>query len=693
MTFDKTTENLTASRALTVSRGIARDKALPRLLSCPVKYGLKAEKGDVIIGWGQKDNAEKARAFAKKHRLPYWRLEDGFLGYLSHPSLDKRRLSLIVDASGIYYDAHTPSDLENLLNEDGWITPDLLARAESAMARIRRWRLSKYNQSPMELPASLAEKLATYKGPKVLVVDQTFADQSITAGMASDAMFQNMLEDALAENPTSLVLVKIHPDVLLGTKKGHYDVERVRDRVLFVADDVAPQALMDEVDQIYVATSQMGLEGLIAGKKVTCYGLPFYAGWGLTHDKQLCEARIANRTLPELFAAAYMVYSRYADPYTGKQVGIERILDLLVAERQMDRPRATRTFAVGFSFWKRGFVPEFIGLGAGKIVFTTPCALADLDYAEGDAVVLWGRKHDTEAEKIPSHIPVWRMKDGFLRSVGLGSDLRRPSSLVLDRTGIYYDGTAPSDLETFFASYDFDKHDLARGAQLKAQVLASKVSKYNVGEKGGLDFAAKALGKPIFLVPGQVEADASIQYGSPTLKTNAALLEAVKEAHPDAYIIFKPHPDVASGNREGAVPSDVLGRCADEVVTDADIIDVLEAVDAVHTMTSLTGFEALMRDKAVTTYGMPFYAGWGLTEDRCEMPRRGKRLSLDALVYGLLCVYARYVDWPSGVSYSPEALVADIAANARSSKIAAGPFAPITRLGRKVKYLAHALLR
>ncbi len=680
-------------KALTSSRGIVGDEAMATLLGRPVRLGLSGDEGDVVVGWGQKDNTLKAKAYSKEKALEYWRLEDGFLGYLSHPALDKRRLSLIVDKTGIYYDAHTPSDLERMLNEDAWITPELIERAEDAMARIKRWRLSKYNQAPFDVSPELDETLNAYKGPKVLVVDQTYGDKSIVQGMADDTMFRQMLEDALEENPTALILVKVHPDVMLGTKKGHYDTERSIDRVKFVADDVAPQALMERVDQVYVVTSQMGLEGLIAGKKVSCYGLPFYAGWGLTHDKQLCEARIANRTLPELFAAAYMLYTRYADPFTGERVEIERILDLLVAERQIARPQAKRTFAVGFSLWKRGFVPEFFGSFAGETQFVKPKALEALEYAEGDMVVLWGRKHDVEALAIPEKIPVWRMEDGFLRSVGLGSDLRRPSSLVLDRAGIYYDGTAASDLESFLASHEFDRHDLARGRALKEQILASKVSKYNVGEKGGLDFRAKAAGKEIILVPGQVEADASIQYGSPNLKTNGALLEAVKADKPDAYIIFKPHPDVASGNREGAVSGEVINRCASETITDADIIDVLEAVDSVHTMTSLTGFEALMRGKPVTTYGMPFYAGWGLTEDKCDMPRRGRKLELDGLIYGLLCVYARYVDWPAAVSYSPEALVADIAASAKGSKIAGGPFAPVTRFGRKMKYLAHALLR
>lgn len=686
-------------RALTSSPGIKGDKLMEALLGRPVRRALSgAREGDVVVGWGQKENTEAARAFAKKNDLEYWRLEDGFLGYLKHPAVDGRRLSIVVDKSGIYYDAHTPSDLERLLNRDDWITPDLLQRARSAMERIRRWGLTKYNHAPLAISTELSEKLAAYKGPKVLVVDQTFGDKSIEHGMASDSMFKDMLTTALEENPTALVLVKIHPDVLAGTKKGHFDIERVEDRVLFVAEPASPQVLMREVDHVYVVTSQMGLEGLIAGKKVTCFGLPFYAGWGLTHDRQLCEARIANRTLEELFAAAFILYSRYVDPFTAEQVEIEHILDLLVAERQIERPRGGRALAVGFSLWKRGFIPEFVGIGPKNTKFITPCMLADFEYHEDDIVVLWGRNHDEEAKAIPEHIPIWRMEDGFLRSVGLGSDLRRPSSLVLDRTGIYYDGGHASDLEGFLKSHAFDDHDLARGRKLMAKILDARVSKYNVGAMGHLDFRARAVGdKTIILVPGQVEADASLHFGSPLVRTNAALIEAVRAANPDAYIVYKPHPDVVSGNREGAVPADIIDSCVNEMIKDADIIDCLDAVDAVHTMTSLTGFEALMRGLPVVTYGMPFYAGWGLSADRMAdqlNERRGRTLPLEALVYALLCVYARYVKWPGGTSYSPEALVKDIATAARGGSVTqAGPFAPVLKFGRKAAYVVEALMR
>ena len=685
-------------KAVTTSRGIARDGAVSILLDCPVAHGLNTKEGDVVLGWGEKENTEKARAYAHKSRLEYWRLEDGFIGYLSHPAIDNRRLSLIVDKSGVYYDAHGSSDLEKLLNRDDWITEELTTRAHEAMARIVRWRISKYNQSACNLSDGLAAQLSAFKGPKVLVVDQTFGDKSIAHGMASDGMFKDMLKAALEENPTSLVIVKVHPDVLIGTKQGHFDVReeatRDSDRVLFVAEDCNPYALLEKVDHVYVVTSQLGFEGLLAGKKVTCFGVPFYAGWGLTHDKQLCENRIANRTMEELFAAAFIVYTRYINPFSQQRVSLENILDILVAERQMERPTGKRVIAAGFSLWKRGFLPEFFGPAFAKTIFITPCSLEAYDYQPGDIVVVWGRSHDDEAALVPDNVPVWRMEDGFLRSVGLGSDLRRPSSLVMDHSGIYYDGGAASDLENFLNKHDFDESDLMRGAQLKQQALASRVSKYNVGSPGELNFRDRAIGKPVLLVPGQVEGDASLQFGSPQISKNTDLLQAVRAAEPDAFIVYKPHPDVVSGNRQGAVSDAVLAACANETVVDADIIDCLDAVDGVHTMTSLTGFEALMRGVAVTTYGQPFYAGWGLTTDRLSTERRTAKLSLDALVYGVLCVYARYVAWPEGKSCGPEELVQQISQASESRPLARrGPIGAIERWGRKAAYLAEALRR
>ena len=78
--------------------------------------------------------------------------------------------------------------------------------------------------------------------------------------------------------------------------------------------------------------------------------------------------------------------------------------------------------------------------------------------------------------------------------------------------------------------------------------------------------------------------------------------------------------------------------------TDLGIISCIEASDSVHTMTSLSGFDALLRGKRVVVFGRPFYAGWGLTEDRLSVPRRARRLTLDELVTGTLLRYPLYWD-------------------------------------------------
>ncbi|UTW56235.1 capsular polysaccharide biosynthesis protein [Kordiimonas sp. SCSIO 12610] len=698
--------------ARTVSNGILKGNGIEAFLGMPVRLGFKgAGNDDLIVGWGMKENTLKAREFASENKLPYLHLEDGFLGYMNHPVIDARRMSMVGDRRGIYYDATGPSDIEAMLSRGGWMTPELKSRAHFIIESLRKYRISKYNHAGFDLPSALKATLNADARSKVLVVDQTFGDKSIELGLADAGSFQKMLDAALEDHPDSLILIKTHPDVILGKKKGHLNPRdkafKSNERILFVGDDCNPQALMQAVDHVYVVTSQMGLEGLVAGKPITCFGMPFYAGWGLTKDKILCLRRKRKITLEELVAAAFIKYARYVDPFTGKRVEVEDILDHLIAEKAVARPQAKRVLAVGFSLWKRGFIPKFLGAGVRSVKFIGPSALKEFAFKPGDTVVLWGRKHDAEAAGIPETVPVWRMEDGFLRSVGLGSDLRRPSSLVLDRAGIYYDGSAASDLEQFLSAHDFSERELLRGRGLTNALLETRLSKYNVGERGVLDFRAKAGGKHIILVPGQVEGDASLKFGSPDVYTNAALIKAAygKAANDHktqgAYIIYKPHPDVVSGNREGAVPDKVLDICVDEVVTDADIIDCLDAVDSVHTMTSLTGFEALLRGVPVITYGMPFYAGWGLTDDVCEDARfkraRGKAVPLSGLVYALLCVYARYVDWDRrGAQTSAEALVAIIAREAKARANGGierrGMFAFLGRWTRKAKYLLEGIL-
>jgi capsular polysaccharide export protein len=92
----------------------------------------------------------------------------------------------------------------------------------------------------------------------------------------------------------------------------------------------------------------------------------------------------------------------------------------------------------------------------------------------------------------------------------------------------------------------------------------------------------------------------------------------------------------------------------EEVVTDVSMAALLDVVDEVHVLTSLSGFEALLRGKPVTCHGQPFYSGWGLTRDRIPTARRHRQLRLDELVAGALIEYPLYLSRDGSSLVTPE---------------------------------------
>ena len=188
------------------------------------------------------------------------------------------------------------------------------------------------------------------------------------------------------------------------------------------------------------------------------------------------------------------------------------------------------------------------------------------------------------------------------------------------------------------------------------------------------------------LVPGQVEDDRAVQSGGCGLALNRDLLSRVRAAAPDAYIIYKPHPDVLAGHRRGEIAERDCLDLADEIATEAPIASLISMVDEVHVNTSLAGFEALLRGKCVVTYGVPFYAGWGLTRDKGPVPaRRTATRNLDELVAAALLVYPRYLDPVTGLPCPAEIVVERLT---RSDKPDRRMFVQLRRLqGRLMRTL------
>lgn len=278
--------------------------------------------------------------------------------------------------------------------------------------------------------------------------------------------------------------------------------------------------------------------------------------------------------------------------------------------------------------------------------------------ARGAAIACWASRvpPGLEAEAAAAGIPLWWIEDGFLRSAGLGAALVQPASLTLDSVCPHYDPSRAGDLEAMLQAGDFAPELLTRAEALIESLRRLAVTKYNLGGEA----VAVPEGRRIVLVPGQVEDDRSVVLGGAGIARMDDLLARVRAAEPEAFIVYKPHPDVVSGLRRGSLPEAEALRFADLVVPNADLPPLLDRVDAVHTLTSLTGFEALIRGREVIVHGQPFYAGWGLTRDLAPVARRTRRLSLAELAAGALIAYPLYVDPNTAEPCTPEHLIAAI---------------------------------
>lgn len=648
-----------------------------------------ARAADAAVGWGLKRSGRLARQRAEAAGVPFALLEDGFVRSVGLGKTGAVPVSLVVDDRGIYFDARGPSRLEAILSRLDLATPERRGEAEAGLARWRDERLSKYNLGEDRFVETVAGRL--------ILVDQVAGDLSIPGACASAETFLRMLENALATREASRIAVRTHPDVTSGKARGFLTEAARRAGVPLIDADVTPHAVLDDADAVWTVSSALGFEALLRGRPVTTFGVPFYAGWGLTDDRAAgaqAAAAFARRGRPldveTLFAGVFLAYARYADPVTRRPIGFQQAADRLVDWRA--RHRATdggTTYCYGFSQWKRPAARNFLGGAGNRLVFRRwahPWLLPSPGTPGPVRAAVWGmRDRAGFAEAcVRRGIPLSRVEDGFLRSVGLGSSLTTPGSLIVDARGIYYDPDRPSDLEALLAGASFDPALLDRAARLRGRIVAMALTKYNLPDRP-LRLRETAAGRPIALVVEQVPGDVAIRLGGGNFSGNLAFLQAVRAERPEHFIVYKEHPDLVAGNRKGRVRGADLQRYADLVVPDGNIATLYGDVDELHVQSSTSGFEALLRGARVVVWGRPFYAGWGLTEDRLPQPRRTRRLSLDALVAATLILYPRYVDVLSGVPCSVEDFLdslADLVRRPEAVPAHGGWFRTARRIGR-----------
>ncbi len=389
---------------------------------------------------------------------------------------------------------------------------------------------------------------------------------------------------------------------------------------------------------------------------------PWTAGTAGQEEADLLLSRLVG---PEPAAAlvpavetALLTGIGYRCPFTGDESDALSLVRQLGQWRRLIDGNRGIVGAFGFAQWKWDTVEPLLWDGQAGPAYRdlTPAALASIP--EGARVACWkARVSPGKLKTIEARFNVVEVEDGFIRSIGLGADCVPPLSIVVDDMGVHYDPARANRLEDIIGRGPADPDLVARAADLRTLIVRHGIGKYEIGGKQKAPVPL-SLDKRVVLVVGQVEDDRSVRFGSPDIRSNLALLEAARALEPDARIIYRPHPDITAGHRKGAIPRAQAARLADEIDATSPISDLLARAHALHTMTSLAGFEALLRGKDVICHGQPFYAGWGLTRDiSAPVRRRTARPDVDTLAAAVLLAYPRYLDPVTNLPCPPEILV------------------------------------
>lgn len=304
-------------------------------------YGDDANKSDIakcdfLFAWVYNFFIEHIDIYNEFSNKPILFLEDGFLKSITNDFGDSEfsrgfGTCWFIDDLGFHFDSTKPSRLEVMLNDAKLVITDAQKqRAKRIMSMLAQNKLTKYNHQPIYTPI-----IGRNDKKKVLVVEQSYADAAISLSNADQSTFTKMLETAITENPDSDIIVKTHPDPIAGQRGGlsqaYYANIKQTDQIYPVNIAINPFSIMELVDKVYVCSSMFGLEALMVNKKVRVFGMPSYAGWGMTEDEQICHRRTHRRTIEEFVYIAYVLYARYV--IEDHWCEVEDAIDYLIKKR------------------------------------------------------------------------------------------------------------------------------------------------------------------------------------------------------------------------------------------------------------------------------------------------------------------------------------------------------------------------
>jgi capsular polysaccharide export protein len=573
---------------------------------------------------------------------PILRLKDGiFAGYSRK---DQPSSLYYAFQSDVYYNFQKESNIESILRSNWMPTDEEWHTATLAIQMINKYGITKYSEYPPVCPSMI--RSGSYKS--ILLVDQPIDDESVVLGSANEQTFDDMLLYAFDTYMYANIYVKLHPDTIDGKKEGYLQKllkkHGLHDHPSIHVIDTHCNitSFFSFVDEVLVVSSQVGFEALLRNKSVRCFGMPFYSGWGLTTDMQTLTNQKPQRSIMELFIALVLNSTLYLNPFTNKKGSILDLLEYVSLQQRHSNKK-------------------------NVVFYNTPIA----EHKNVDILLDTDRKQITSITKekhIKKHIDDFILTDtkdkfkeieplkyrAFVAESFLFPTAFYPDdvlSLILDHNGPYYDPHAQSDLDYMLNHEAYTNYELESANKFIEALKGKYLLDLNRQLPGNVMAEKQKAGKKVIFVPGQSErADMTFVGGELAIPSDYELLVAICQKVENCLIIYK--PGIGTGVRklsdlgkDGLINLNTFSqerKIRIVVEFEAGISHCIDAADEVHVLNHNCGIEAIVKGKKVVTYGLPFYGGMGLTEDRQKFPRPRRQISIQEFVLATLMLYPRY---------------------------------------------------
>ncbi len=543
----------------------------------------------------------------------------------------------------VYFDFSKESNIESLLRSNWTPSETEWNLANLSLQMINKYGITKYNEYP-HLPENFVKSSNIHN---ILLVDQPIDDESVISGSANEQTFNDMLMYAFDNFPYSTIYVKLHPDTIDKKKAGY--LKKLLERhqlsdhpsIRVIDEHCNITSFFNFTQEIFVVTSQVGFEALLRGKSVTCFGMPFYAGWGLTNDMQVLTDAKPKRTLMDLFVALVIRHTIYLNPFTKTKGTILDLLEYISLQQRHSNNKSIVFYNSQIA--ESTSIQNLLQIKDTKIVNIKTPKKFKKHY---ENLIL--SENLKEYQTIVAHKcknSAFIMPGFLFPSV---STHKEPTSLIVDYNGPYFDPKCYSDLEFLIANETFTEYE----KQLSDKFISALKIRYDILSKDEpigqlLKIKKEASNKTIIFVPGQIRI---INPYKTENQNDYNFLTEIIESNSNKIIIYKPISLSENSNsqevsKDGLTALSILAEKHKNklfVETSASISNCINYSEEVHTITHECGVEALIKGKKLITYGQAFYAGLGLTEDKEAIIRPKKPLSLNELVLATYMLYPRY---------------------------------------------------